>query len=168
MTQHRRETNLELESIAGLPAHPLLVHGSVVLVPLAVIGFIAVGWRGAWRERYLLPVMLVAVAGWALAFLATQSGEPMEEHVRRVAAVAGEARPRFGEHPDLGNTAAILSFVFALAVGGMYAIERRLPSVKTSKSMVTAAYAVTAFIGLVALVWMVRAGHTGAELAWGD
>lgn len=160
-------TKLELKSIVGLPAHPLLVHGAVVLVPLAIVGFIATGWKDAWRKRYLLPLVALAVAGWALAFLATQSGEPMEEQVRSVAAAAGQPRPRFGEHPDLGNTAALLSFVFAVAVAGVFALERWVPSFRASKWSVMGAYAVSAVIGLVALLWMVRAGHTGAKLVWG-
>lgn len=160
-------TNVELGSIVGLPAHPLLVHGAVVLVPLAILGFIAVGWHDGWRRRYLLPVLALAVGGWALAFLATQSGEPMEEHVRSAAAAAGQPRPRFGEHPDLGNTAAILSFVFALAVAGVFALERWVPSFHASRRSMLGAYAVSAVIGLVALIWMVRAGHTGAKLVWG-
>lgn len=165
---HQKGTMLELESIAGLPAHPLLVHGAVVLVPLAVLGFIAVGWRDAWRQRYLLPVVLVAVAGWALAFLATQSGEPMEEHVRSLAAAAGEPRPRFGEHPDLGETAGILSFLFMLSVGGVFALGQWVPAAKSSRRVMLGAYAVGTLVGLAALFWMIRAGHTGAKLAWGD
>lgn len=159
---------MELESLAGLPAHPLLVHGAVVLVPLAILGFIAVGWRDAWRERYLLPVLLVAGAGWLLAFLASQSGEPMEEHVRSLAVAAGEPRPRFGEHPDLGNTAAVLSFAFMLAVGGVFALGQWAPAARSSRRAMLGAYAVSTLIGVVALVWMVRAGHSGAKLAWGD
>lgn len=157
---------MELESLAGLPAHPLLVHGAVVLVPLAILGFIAVGWRDAWRDRYLLPVVLVAIAGWALAFLATQSGEPMEDHVRQLATAAGQPRPRFGEHPELGNTAALLSFVFMLAVGGVFALGQWVPSAKSSKRAMLGAYAVSTVIGIVALAWMIQAGHTGAKLAW--
>ena len=159
---------MELDSIVGLPAHPLLVHGAVVLVPLAVIGFIAVGWRDSWRQRYVLPLAVMAVAGWALAFLATQSGEPMEEHVRQFASAAGEPRPRFGEHPELGDTAALLSFGFAIAVSGVFALERWVPSARSSRKAMAGAYVVTTVIGLVALLWMVRAGHTGAELVWGD
>ncbi len=159
---------MELESIAGLPVHPLVVHGAVVLVPLAVIGFIVSGWKESWRARYLLPVVLVAAAGWAFAFLASQSGEPMEEHVRSLAAAAGEPRPRFGEHPDLGETAALLSFAFMLAAGGVFALGQWVPAAKSSRRVMLAAYGAATLVGLVTLLWMVRAGHTGAELAWGD
>ncbi|MCB9482719.1 MAG: hypothetical protein H6675_01805 [Dehalococcoidia bacterium] len=54
---------MEISSIAGLPAHPLVVHGAVVLVPLAAVALIAIGWRKDWRKHYSLPVALIAWAG---------------------------------------------------------------------------------------------------------
>ena len=32
--------NLEISNLMGLPAHPLIVHGVVVLVPLAALGLL--------------------------------------------------------------------------------------------------------------------------------
>ena len=40
-----------LDSLFGLPAHPLLVHGAVVLVPLAALGTIVIAFWPAARER---------------------------------------------------------------------------------------------------------------------
>jgi len=39
-----------LDSLFGLPAHPLLVHGAVVLVPLAALGTIVIAFWPAARE----------------------------------------------------------------------------------------------------------------------
>lgn len=158
---------MELNTIAGLPAHPLVVHGAVVLVPVAVAGFLAIGWRAPWSRRYGLLVLGLSVAGWGLAFLAAQSGEPLEEHVRSVAAAGSQPRPRFGEHPELGDTTALLSFVFAACVAAVFALERWAPAIHASRLVRSGAYVVTAAVGIVALVWMVRAGHTGAQLVWG-
>ena len=36
----------------GLPLHPLVVHGAVVLVPLAALGTVAVVLSGWVRQRY--------------------------------------------------------------------------------------------------------------------
>jgi hypothetical protein len=54
----------------GLPAHPLVVHAAVVLVPLAALAFVATGWRAAWRQAYYLPIMLLAVAGSVASWIA--------------------------------------------------------------------------------------------------
>ena len=78
--------------IAGLPLHPLVVHLAVVLVPGAAIAFIATMWHPAWRRAYLWLVVLAAVGGAVGAFVAAQSGEMLEDAIRRSVAT----RPRFG------------------------------------------------------------------------
>jgi len=100
---------LEISTLAGLPAHALLVHAAVVLVPLAAIALAAMCWRPAWRKAYSLPVALLAVAGAVAAYLARLSGEPIQDAVKRAAQSEG-VRARFGEHPEQGDTA----FVFAV------------------------------------------------------
>jgi hypothetical protein len=42
------------DKVYGLPAHPLLVHAAVVLVPLAAVALVTTGWRETWRRAYLL------------------------------------------------------------------------------------------------------------------
>ncbi len=159
---------MELNTLFGLPAHPLLVHGAVVLVPAAVLGFLATGLRPTWWQRYGLVVLALSIAGWVLAFFATQTGEPLEEHVRSVAAAAGQPRPSFGEHPELGDITALLSFFFAAAVAGVFALERWMPQARTSPWILRGAYTVASVLGVLALVWMVRTGHTGAQLVWAE
>ena len=44
------------DSFLGLPLHPLVVHGAVVLLPLAALGVIALVLRSAWRERFAVAV----------------------------------------------------------------------------------------------------------------
>ncbi len=41
--------------INGLPIHPLVVHGVVVLLPLAILGTIAIAARPAWRADLRPP-----------------------------------------------------------------------------------------------------------------
>jgi hypothetical protein len=60
-------------SVFGLPAHPLVVHMAVVLVPLAALSLIAVGWNKAWRHTYYLPITLLALGGAVGSFLASFS-----------------------------------------------------------------------------------------------
>ena len=89
------------DTVFGLPAHPLLVHAAVVLVPLAALALIATGWHEAWRRAYLLPITLLAVGGAGFSFLAKQSGESLQQSVR----AAGK---RVGDHPEQGDTAFVV------------------------------------------------------------
>ena len=52
---------MEIDKLFGLPAHPLLVHVPVVLVPLAALMAIAFAIRPAWLDRF--GWWLVAVSG---------------------------------------------------------------------------------------------------------
>ena len=108
-------------------------------------------------------IVLVAAIGSAFAFFAAQSGPPLRQHLRDVAAAAGQPRPQFGDHSDLGTVAAFLSFFFAIAVSAFFAVDRWTPLMRQTRWPVIAAFAVTSVLGLVTVLWMIRAGHSGAS-----
>jgi len=49
---------VELEELFGLPAHPLLVHMPVVIIPLAGVIAVVFAFRPAWLDRF----------GWGLVW----------------------------------------------------------------------------------------------------
>lgn len=154
-----------MDTLAGLPAHALLVHAAVVLVPLAVIAFAALCWKVEWRGRYLLPVTILAVVGGASAFLAKQSGEPLQSSVRRA---AGQ-RVSFGEHPENGDTAFVMAGLFMVAVVAYWALLRwGVKKWDLPKWTPIAGYGVVLVPAVLALVTMIIAGHSGAALVWKD
>lgn len=158
---------MELERIAGLPAHPLLVHAAVVLVPLAAIALLATGWRRSWRQSFLLPVLGLALAGAVAAILAASSGEPLEHSVREAAKAAGE-NARFGEHPEEGEAAEIWSVAFAASVLAYAAVAQWWRSLSLPSWAPRAAYAGAGLLGVAATGFIVAAGHSGAQLVWKD
>jgi uncharacterized membrane protein len=156
-------------SIYGLPAHPLVVHLAVVLVPLAATATIAVGWNARWRHRYYLPIALVAIIGAVGAFLAQQTGGSLRRALR-------QAGKHVGNHPQQGNvafwTAALLAIVCVLLylydtygdrLRSQWGIvdRYRLP---VDENLVL--YMIAVPIAVLALVFMVLAGHSGATLVW--
>jgi hypothetical protein len=67
-------------TIAGLPAHALLVHIVVVMVPLtALLVILTVLWPAAQRRLGIITP-LVAFATLVAVPLTTQSGEWLEHH----------------------------------------------------------------------------------------
>ena len=52
-----------MDSISGLPAHPLLVHLPVVAIPLAAIGAVLLALRPGWRRAYGPVVVGLAALG---------------------------------------------------------------------------------------------------------
>lgn len=157
------------EKVFGLPSHPLLVHGAVVLVPLAALALIATGWNSAWRQRYYFAIMLLAVGGAGSAFLAKESGESLKQTLRAVG-------KRAGDHPDQGDRAFILAGLLAATCIVLYAYETFGDRIRTRLGWTerfrlpfdenVALYAVSIPIAALAIGAMIVAGHSGAQLVW--
>ena len=160
-----------LSRLFGLPAHALVVHAAVIFVPCAVLAVIVTGWSERWRRHYEIPALLLTLAGAFFAFLADQSGGPIEGKVRRAAEAAGAGRVRFGEHPDQGGTAFTFAMIFTGAVVVFFVVDRfgeRITGRKPPKWTPLGMYAIVSVIGLLSLLTMVQAGHSGAALVWKD
>ena len=158
---------LEINTLLGLPAHALLVHAAVILVPLAAIALLVTGWKASWRKHYSLPVAILAVAGAVFAFLAKESGEPLEHSVKEAARAAG-ANARFGDHPEQGDTAFVFALLFAAAAVAFWAVDRYHEKFSWPKQSGRIAYGVALIPAALALVTIAIAGHSGAKLVWKD
>jgi len=158
---------MPFDSVFGLPFHPLIVHGAVVLVPLAVIAAVALNWRPSWRTQYGLWIALFAWGAWVFAYAAVLTGDGLERFVRDRAVAAGDPRPRFGDHPEIGQTAALVAFAFALACTALFAAHRWGDRYSLPKWSANAIYVALVLLAIPTMYFMLDAGHSGAKLAWG-
>lgn len=161
--------------VNGLPAHVLLVHVVVVLVPLTALALVAAAiWpRAARRLGPLLP--LLALVSLVSVPLTTQAGEWLERHVD------GDALVR--RHAELGD--GLLPWVlglFVLATAVWWAARRPAATAGTETAEATATTAgrwsalpvriVVAVLSLAvavgAVVDVYRIGDSGAKAAWHD
>jgi uncharacterized membrane protein len=102
--------------INGLPLHPLVVHATVVLVPLAVLGAIlAVVWPAA-RRRYGSLVAVTALLATVCAVVAEQTGEGLEHSLPRNAAIEA--------HAALGDTLKLLAGALFVVFGAFLLLHR--------------------------------------------
>ena len=157
-----------MNEVFGLPAHPLVVHAPVVLLPLALVGVIAMVIKPSWRRSLLIPTMLVGGVGAVGAIIASQTGEWLQERVTETQLVSN--------HQQLGEMARNLSILFAgmLVVWALrqLVLERGwfaktpLPGLLEPAWVGTAIIATTLAFGALTTVWVVRAGHSGAKAAW--
>lgn len=142
--------------IGGLPIHPLVVHAVVVLLPLAVLGTIAIAVRPAWRRRYGVLVLVVTAVATALIPVATSSGEALEKHV-------GDP----GQHAELGDQLIWFAIPLLVLVAALVLLDRRPRS--TGPAWLPTLVAVLAVVASVAsAVQVYRVGDSGARAAWGD
>lgn len=143
-----------MDDIFGLPLHPLVVHGAVVLVPLAALGALAVVFSSWVRSRYGWLTVLVAVAGAASVLMARISGEALKAGLG-VGGAAVETHEMWGQ----------------LAVFPGVALAVVLPAALLTENRSRAAWwtfvALTAVAAVAALVLVVLTGHSGATAVWG-
>jgi hypothetical protein len=153
---------MEINSLFGLPAHPLIVHAAVVLLPIAAIGMIVVACIPKSRRYYAPVVFAAALMATVAVGLAQQSGESLQEHVKQTTQVH--------DHVEEGNT--VLPWAIAVTIiSGLLAVE---PYVRTRVGWVTSRGAVAVLIGASVIVglgatWtVIQVGHSGATAVWHD
>lgn len=144
------------DTIMGLPAHPLLVHAAVVLLPLCAMGLVALILIPKWRKGPLdwLVVLGLGVSAVA-AFVAKESGE-------QLAARVGEPKV----HAELGDQLPLMAG--ALFVVGLvwYLLSKRAARREGRSTALVVTSIVAILVVLLNLVWVFRVGHTGAEAVW--
>ena len=169
-----------MDELFGLPAHPLVVHAPVVLLPLAAIGAVATMVRPVWYDRYRWLVLAVTAIGAVAAVVAASTGEELEERVEEGA--SSVARRAIHEHAEAGEAARLFAVLFLIAViayvvvpwflarrAGAAAVDGAGDAVAVRpgwlRPVLMVAVAATAVGSLVTIV---NAGHTGADSVWGD
>jgi hypothetical protein len=157
-----------LDSLFGLPAHPLIVHAAVVLVPLAAIGTMAIAFWPSARRKIGWVVVGLALVGTISCYLATKSGEALQENVPRTAAVADHAQE--GDGASLFGAAV---FVGAAAIMGIDEVRRRRiaagqPDDPRLRTIGIAAGAIAIVLSLLGGARIVQVGHSGAKAVWED
>ncbi len=160
---------MELETLFNLPAHPLLVHIPVVLVPLAGLIALVMAFKTAWLDK--LGWWLVGLTGVGMigAILAAGSGEGLEDMQREGETAAREDHFELGE---LARSLSILFFLVVLAVVALRWYAKRKGGeagawafIRSKTGAIVAAVLLVLSAG--AATWtMAVAGHQGAKLAW--
>jgi hypothetical protein len=95
-----------MSTINGLPAHVLLVHAVVVLIPLSAVLVVVVAVSPRARRRLDILTAVLAVAALLSVPLTTDAGEWLEHRVPRT--------PLLRAHAELGDY--MLPWAFGLAL----------------------------------------------------
>jgi hypothetical protein len=161
---------MELEKIFGLPAHPLLVHIPVALIPLCAVGAVMMVASASWRQRIGWIVVVLAGVAVVASQLSAGSGEALEEAL-------DEGSPLIHRHAELGETFvwfAIALFVALLALMVWDTMQRRMEAgTEKNGSKETTGRTVALILSIVVVVTAVGAtyrvyqvGHSGAKAVW--
>lgn len=155
-----------MDTINGLPAHVLLVHGVVVFIPLTLLLLVlSVVWPAAQRRiGVVLPVL--AALTLVLVPVTTDAGEWLERHLP-----GADENPLVRAHTELGDT--LLPWVVGMFVGAVLVwlvpfLARRGWKPELTKAVwLRAVIGVLAVaVGVVAVVQTIRIGDSGAKAVW--
>jgi Predicted membrane protein (DUF2231) len=153
---------IEIHRAFGLPAHPLIIHVPVVFIPILGLAVLAVAFNTRWFERYGVLVAAFSVVANAATLLAVGAGEAFREDLEARAPGRVIDDPTLHDHADAGITVRLAMVILtALLVGLLFA--RRLPKAATIALRVLAV-----LFALTAIVMVIRTGHLGAKMAWGE
>jgi hypothetical protein len=145
----------------GLPAHPLLVHATVVFVPLAVvmvIGAVVVPRFRAWAGPLPAGVSLVALI---LTPLSTSSGENLEHDLPHTELIE--------KHAELGDQLLFFTIALFVFAAAFWWLTRSGVAVDRWPRWLVLGAGGLAIVSAVATgVQVARIGHSGAEAAWSD
>ena len=154
---------VELKTLFGLPAHPLLVHVPIVLIPLVAVGAVAIVAVPAWRQRF--GWLLVALAGVSVlgVQLAIGSGETLEDHVERSSYLH--------RHTEMAGSLRPLALVLFLVLLAFMVVDlyRRRPDDSRADLARKASPFVAALLiltGVASTVRLAQVGHNGARASW--
>jgi uncharacterized membrane protein len=143
-------------SVAGLPLHPLVIHASIVLIPLVAIGALIMSYLPSFSRRYGKLILVIALFAQLSLFLAKVTGEAFEEILDK----------DMGNHAELGEIAPFITLPMVALIYLRWRLDRSGATVGsvwarrlTSLALIVASLASIAVIVLV--------GHSGAESVWG-
>ncbi|MCW0213155.1 MAG: hypothetical protein OJJ54_07340 [Pseudonocardia sp.] len=151
-------------TVNGIPAHPLVVHAVVVLLPLAALGAVLMAIRPRWRRAIGIPVALLALVGAIAVPIATQTGEQLQR------ALNGGG-PLVSVHESRADTLLPWAIVFAVLVIATVAVgirsDRLGPEGSVALKRATLGIAVLgALLGIVVAGLVVWIGDSGAAAVW--
>jgi hypothetical protein len=148
-----------LDTIFGLPMHPLIVHATVVIVPIAtlLVGLAAVYPR---FRAWVGPVpALTALLSCVLVPLSTGSGEELQHRVGETSLVE--------KHQELADT--LIWFVIplaAVAVVGYWLHRRAADGHRAGKGLLAVVAVGAVVLSGATVVDVALIGHSGAKASW--
>jgi uncharacterized membrane protein len=163
----RRDLDGRVDTINGLPAHPLLVHLVVVAIPVtAALAILAVAWPAARRRLGLAPLIMAVIALIAIP-LATDAGEWLQARKRPSELI--------NRHAELGGQLIywVAPLTVLLAVwwlAGTTPVANRLKPVSVAARRVGGALLGVAIVVLAvgSAVTVYRIGDSGSQSVWHD
>ncbi|WP_349897187.1 hypothetical protein [Parafrigoribacterium soli] len=148
--------------IAGLPLHVLLVHLTVIVVPVAALATVLTAVWPTARRRLGVVTPIIALVALIAVPITVEAGEWLEERVGETALVEA--------HAALGKTLlpwAVAVFAVALVQWAWFRFGAPRMPARSSRLVVTIVLAVAVAVTAVgSVLTVVQIGESGARAVW--
>jgi hypothetical protein len=142
--------------VAGLPLHPLIIHVSVILIPLVAISALVMSYLPSFSRRYGKAIFSLALVAQGSLFLSRTTGQALTKIMEK----------DMGRHADLGEVAPFITLPMVALIYLRFRMDR---SGTTFGSVfvrrLTSIALIVASLASIAIVFLV--GHSGAVSVWG-
>lgn len=146
-------------TVNGLPLHPLVVHLTVVALPVATLLALAY-CVPRWRDKLRWPLLAAGILAAALVWIANRTGHSLKSS--RFATATGELASRIAHHQSLANRLQMVTFLFAAICVVAVLLHARGGPVRAGLAVLVAGG------GIAVLVLCVLTGDAGAQAVWGQ
>ena len=155
------------ERFGDLPLHVLVIHVTVLVLPVGALTAIVFALVPKWRWLLRWPTLLLGLGSLVCAFVAKESGEAFVKAVPQL-------DPLVKVHQDRGDLLFIFCIVFAvvavaafLLLGGPTALASGKGAKETkSRPLELVVSAAVLVIGVVVIYQTIRTGDAGAKAVW--
>jgi hypothetical protein len=170
-----REEAAMFEEFMDLPAHPLLIHAPVVLLPLQILAALVYGLVPMVRRMTAWFVVATAVAAPLSALAAKLSGDAFRIRLVRNGTTDAGILARIDEHRELATLALYASVALGVLALVLVAVHvgnaRRAADPSQPAGSGPAVIAVILTVAVIAAsgatgYYIFQAGDTGARLVW--
>ena len=137
--------------VDNLPAHPLIVHGVIVIIPVLALWIVFSIWKPNVLRKTFLPMWALGVVSALGVIAAKSSGDSL-------AAAVGLP----SSHADAGNRMIPLT----IAMAGSILVMMLFTVVKPIRPAMIGGRILAAVVAVAALPLTYLTGHSGAESVW--
>jgi hypothetical protein len=152
---------MDIKTLFGLPAHPLLVHIPVVLIPLAAFGALGLWWK-PWRDRFGIATAVILIVAGIFTQLAISSGQTLRHQLDNNSALVRA-------HVTIAEDIRPWLLLFFVALAAFLWFERKQAAAGTvsmRNPVLTGTLVATIVFAGISVYWVQRIGHTGAKAVW--
>ena len=163
---------LDVYLVFGLPAHVLLLHVPVILVPLVAVASVVAVWKTSWRRRYGLALAISGVVTSVATIVTVSVGQTFRD--RLFGGDSGDPSSFLSRHAEAAEKLRISVWLFAAVLIASLVLDRvraeRAGTVDAPGNVLTR-FIVPGIVSVLAVVSLgltMYTGHLGAEAAWKD